>query len=82
MNEDQSKYIASIFLIIFVGWIIYSFGANSRQEEIDDLKSQASDYKYALSEANSNIEDAKESTWQTYDDMGYALDGLSTVSEP
>ncbi len=60
--------------------------------KVEDLESQLSDYQDALSEANSNIEtvnnnidDAKWYAWESYDEMGEALDSLDpvdTISEP
>ncbi|HSR88940.1 MAG TPA: hypothetical protein VLK22_00880 [Candidatus Udaeobacter sp.] len=50
------------------------------------LQSDLSRYEYALDDANeqieqanNNIEDAKGYAWESYDDMGTALENLETV---
>lgn len=58
----------------------------------DDLESKISEYEAALQEANNNIEEAnnaiesaKSYAWESYEEMGDALDYLDTVdtvSEP
>lgn len=60
--------------------------------ENDDLQTQIEDWRTALDEANNNIEDgnykirnAKIYSWESYEEMGDALDSLreiDTVSEP
>lgn len=47
--------------------------------EYDEAQSQLESTKEALDQANSNIEEAKYYAWESYDDMGYALDNLETV---
>ena len=41
---------------------------------------KSSSYQNALDEANSNIEDAQSYAWSSYDEMGDALDNLTTVN--
>lgn len=48
----------------------------------DESESRIQDYKDALEQANTNIDDAKYSAWESYEEMGDALDGLETVNEP
>ena len=48
----------------------------------EELENKLTDYQTALEEANQEIEDAKWYTWESYEDMGNALDGLDTVPEP
>lgn len=58
----------------------------------EELENRLSDYQTALEEANDNIEQvnseirqAKRYAWESYEEMGNALDNLdtaSTVSEP
>lgn len=50
------------------------------ESKLVECEEQISDYEYALDEVNSNIEDAKYYTWESYYDMGYALEDLETVS--
>ena len=49
------------------------------QSELEKTKDELNDVKDKLDEANSNIEEAKSSAWETYEDMGDALDNLETV---
>lgn len=49
------------------------------QSSLSDTEDELSDYEYALDQANSNIEDAKYYAWESYYDMGEALDYLETV---
>ena len=56
------------------------------QAENSYLENRISDYESSLEEANSQIEeansmieDAQGYAWSSYEDMGYALDNLSTV---
>jgi len=48
----------------------------------EELENRVSDYQTALEEANQEIEDAKWYAWESYEDMGDALDSLDTVPEP
>lgn len=48
----------------------------------EELENRLTDYQTALEEANSEIEDAKRYAWESYEDMGNALDSLNTVLEP
>lgn len=47
--------------------------------ELDSCTDEKDEYISALDEANNNISNAKYSTWESYDDMGYALEGLEEV---
>jgi hypothetical protein len=49
------------------------------EDRVEDAEERASEYEYALDDANSNIEDAKSYAWESYEDMGDALDYLETV---
>ena len=89
--ETESGY--KIAVVVF---IIILFFLNSQYKEVKEeniiLRESISQYQSALSEANDNIEeansiieDAQGYAWSSYEDMGYALDNLSTVdtvSEP
>lgn len=94
MEDNKSKRIL-IFVIIVLSIIIFiQFGRiNKTQQEnelLDDEISSLEDINdelyYALDEANtnieqanSNIEEAQYYTWESYDEMGYALESLETV---
>lgn len=86
------KNILGWVIGIVVVWFIFSnlssnegtYSGNQVYESRceDDI----SEYKYALEEANSNIEtanssidNAQYSAWETYDEMGEALDSLEQV---
>jgi len=56
------------------------------QSEVEDLQSEVEDLQSALQKANNHIEEANSSidsakgyAWETYDEMGEALDSLDTV---
>lgn len=49
------------------------------ESKLSDLEEQLYSYEYALDEANSNIDEAKYYAWESYDEMGEALDTLETV---
>lgn len=53
---------------------------DSTETELQECQDNLSDYEDALDTANSNIEDAKYYAWESYYDMGYALEDLETVS--
>lgn len=48
--------------------------------KIADLENELEDYENALQEANSVISKAKYHAWESYEEMGEALDNLETVS--
>ena len=55
------------------------------QEANDNLEAaeiRLNEYQDALQEANDNIDEAKNYTWESYQEMGEALENLSTVDEP
>lgn len=47
--------------------------------EYADAEDRASEYEDALDQANSNIENAKYYAWESYEEMGDALDYLEPV---
>ncbi len=53
---------------------------DSLNDEVSSLESEKNSYSDALDEANSNIEDAQSYAWSSYEEMGDALDNLSTVN--
>lgn len=87
----MSKIVGWIIGIIIMVWLLSTIGNIGKYdgetaeywfEAYDEAESRAQTYQEALQEANSNIEDAKYSAWESYDEMGYALDNLETVPEP
>ena len=83
MESSKQKIIAgALFTLLFLGY----FQFRELRKDSAFLTDQLDDYKSALSEANDNIdeansqiEDAQSYAWSDYDDMGYALESLSTV---
>lgn len=78
-NNDRSVWMVIVIMII-IAWASFSMGAESKLDEIEGLEYEVEEYKYALQEANQQIEYAKYYTWESYEDMGNALENLTTVS--
>ncbi len=68
-----------LIIILFISSLISSSNSRDSRAEIESLKDELSSYEDALSQANSNIEDAQYYEWSSYEEMGDALDGLETV---
>lgn len=88
MEENNNSWLVTVLVIALV-WALFfhkqKYDGQTAEQWFNDYDSEVSlneDYKNALQDANSNIEEAKSSAWETYDDMGNALDRLDTVSEP
>lgn len=97
-EDNKSNWIGGIIGILIVGAIIWWFSGAGKYEgrtaeewfnvydyetaRNEELENRLSDYQTALEEANSNIENAKGYAWESYEDMGDALDSLDTVPEP
>ncbi len=92
--EDKKNKVLLITTIVLVVIIFIQLGrinnlqeANQEwQDEVYTLEDLNDDYSDALDEANTNIEQANSSienaqyyAWETYEDMGYALENLETV---
>lgn len=94
--EDNNNLITGLVIGFVIGIILSVIFINSSssknyvsQDSCDEI---VSEYKDKLDEANekinnlnSAIEDAKSSAWESYDEMGNALDNLETeepVDEP
>ena len=76
--ETSTSYKIAVFALLATLFFLN----HSHQQ----LKSELADYQSALGEANDNIddansmiEDAQGYAWSDYEEMGYALDNLSTV---
>ena len=82
-NESKYKILFFIFLIaLIIGWLKF----NNLKEENSILTDAVDAYQDALDhanqnieEANSTIEDAQSYAWDSYEEMGNALDNLTTV---
>lgn len=85
MKENETNWwmwilIGIIFWALFLHKQKYEdMTAEEWFNEYDEAQSQLESTKEALDQANSNIEEAKYYAWESYDDMGYALDNLETV---
>ena len=83
MESSKQKVIAwALSILLFLGY----FQFRELQKKNAFLTDQLDEYQSALSEANDNIdeansqiEDAQSYAWSDYDDMGYALESLTTV---
>ena len=73
-------------IIIFIALIVFGLWTWSNHNTINSLRRELFEYQDALSEANDNIEqansyieEAQAYAWNSYEDMGWALDNLETV---
>jgi hypothetical protein len=83
---DREKNYKAWCLILAVLLIISWVKIRNLKENNQKLEIAVEDYSHALNEANdnieeanSNIEDAQSYAWSDYEDMGNALESLSTV---
>lgn len=81
-KEKSDIWIYVLVFILIVGWFKY----NHLKQENANLSDSLDEYQSALQQANGNIEeanfsieDAQSYAWSSYDDMGDALDNLTTV---
>lgn len=84
--ETKSKAANILLIIAIIGLLIFwsSYSAlQDRLTETEDVLSERDDQYVrcsdALSEANTQIEDAQNYAWSSYDEMGETLDNLYTV---
>lgn len=66
-----------VFLIIVSIWFWRDH--RSLKKQLEETRDGLYSYQYALGKANTNIEEAKWYAWESYDEMGDALDNLETV---
>jgi hypothetical protein len=78
-KETPNNYLVWIFGVLLL--ICWQKSDNLNDDNLR-LESIVDEYQSALEEANSNIENAQSYAWSDYEEMGYALDNLQTVSEP
>jgi hypothetical protein len=82
------NWVIGIAIIWFIFSFIGSFGkyeglsAEEWFNRYDEADARVINLQDALEQANSNIEDAKYYSGESYEDMEYALDSLETVEEP
>lgn len=93
MEEKHSLWVWWGIIIIAAIWIWRDHNEMIRleqektylEERIEEYRQALEDANNNIEEANSNIEEAKSNAWETYEDMGNALDNIDTVdtiSEP
>lgn len=93
MNENRSGIIWVIVIVAGI-WIWSNYSSIDKlkeenailmeenysfQQNIYDCDMAIDEANNNIEEANSNIENAKFEVWESYEDMGYALDGLETI---
>jgi len=83
MSEQNSSWLVIALIIIsLLFWRDHhklTSIIDDRDDQIYDLENELESCTDNLDQANSNIDEAKWYAWETYDDMGYALDNLETV---
>jgi hypothetical protein len=90
MEREQTNTLSVILIAVLLIWLSI---AHSRMAEMDGeiagladeiyrLDNVLDDYSSAISEANSQIEDAQGYAWSSYDEMGDVLENLYTVDVP
>ena len=82
-NNKKYSYIIAILIVVL---LILGQKYKTLKSENEDLTSLVDDYDYSLTQANDNIEeansmleDAQGYAWSSYDEMGQALENLTTV---
>ena len=93
MEPSEQKYRQQIKIIFFIAILIWAVVYYKQKQEIEKLGNQVnklenslSNYRDALEEANNNIEeansqieDAQGYAEESYEDMSYVLENLTTV---
>lgn len=87
---SERAYHLIIVLLLVVSGGIYKVGQNHIEEKEKEIyvwqgiyetcSQERKNVTDALDQANSNIHDAKYYAWESYDEMGEALEGLEEVS--
>ena len=84
MEQKDYYKVATFGLIVFL--FLINFQYQKLKTENSELKDTLSQTSNALEEANGHIDDAnaeieeaQNTAWSDYEDMGYALENLSTV---
>lgn len=76
MGLDHKKIWVIFFLLLIT--LLFS-RLNDQKDQNAELEDMLSEYEEALNQANNNIEEASWYAWESYEDMGYALESLETV---
>lgn len=82
MKEKRNWFFWVLIIISIWFWRDHHKLTNQIEllrEESYEFERKTRFYSDALDQANSNIEDAQSYAWESYDEMGYALDSLETV---
>jgi len=82
----MEKHNKLIIAVLILGLLILGKFYKDLRSENEELSSLVDDYEYSLDEANDNIEDANSTiedagayAWESYEEMGEALENMSTV---
>lgn len=82
-NESKDK---TLFFVLLIVLIFVWLGYNNLKRKNNILTNRVDAYQSALQEANENIEeansiieDAQNYAWSSYEEMGNALDNLTTM---
>lgn len=82
----MAKYNKIIIFILILVLLILGQKYKTLKSENENLSGLADEYDYSLNQANDNIEeansiieDAQGYAWSSYEEMGEALENLSTV---
>lgn len=82
----MANYSKVVIFVLILLLFILGQKYKTLKSENEDLTNLIDEYDYSLSEANDNIEeansiieDAQGYAWSSYEEMGEALDNLTTV---
>lgn len=90
MEEENGLFFIVLIIICIWFWRDHHSLKDQLEKSQSDLvdsqyalsscEDESQSYQDALDEANSNIEDAQSYAWSSYEEMGDALDNLTTVN--
>ena len=75
----MEKYSKPLFVFLIVVLFCFWRSNSNLKNELKETKDELSNYEDALYQVNSNLEEARWYAWESYEEMGDALDNLETV---